>query len=239
MYIPSYHEETDLSVLHALIRAHPLGAWVTQGDGELLANHIPLLLDPTRGACGTLVGHVARSNPVWRLLSTTVESVVIFQGAQGYITPSWYPSKHAHGKAVPTWNYAVVHAHGMPRVIEDREWLLHHVTQLADTHEADQALPWKVSDAPREFIDSMLNAIVGIEIPITRLDGKWKVSQNRPKADKLGVVAGLMGRGDAPSQEMAELVNRHVDFGTRHPSSQQQPAAWAAPCGHTPTGEST
>lgn len=210
MYVPKHHEETDLATLHALIRFHPLGAWVTQGDGELLANHIPFFLDAERGECGTLVGHVARANPVWESFSTTVDSVVIFQGAQTYITPSWYPSKHAHGKAVPTWNYAVVHAHGLPRVIQDREWLLRHVAQLTDTHEADQALPWKVSDAPEEFVERLLGAIVGIEIPIAKLVGKWKVSQNRPESDKLGVVAGLLARDDEPSKQMAGMVGRHV-----------------------------
>lgn len=210
MYIPKHHEESDTSVLHALIRAHPLGAWVTQADSGLLANHIPFLLDATRGEHGTLVGHVARANPAWQSFSASVESVVIFQGVETYITPSWYPSKHADGKAVPTWNYAVVHAHGLPRVIEDREWLLKHVNELTNTHEAGQALPWKVSDAPQDFVDRMLQAIVGIEIPIGRLVGKWKVSQNRPEADKLGVVAGLIGRDDAQSKEMASLVNKHV-----------------------------
>ena len=215
MYIPKHHEETDTSILHALIQAHPLGGWVTQGDGELIANHVPFLLDSTRGEYGTLVGHVARANPVWQSMSSTVNSVVIFQGAETYITPSWYPSKHAHGKAVPTWNYAVVHAHGLPRVIEDREWLLAHLNQLTDVHEADQALPWKVSDAPQEFTDRLLQNIVGIEIPIARLVGKWKVSQNRPEPDKLGVVAGLLARNDEQAMEMASLVNRHTSLEKR------------------------
>lgn len=210
MYIPKHHEECDLAVLHALVQAHPLGAWVTQGDGELIANHIPFLLDTSRGEFGTLVGHVARSNRVWQSFSKSVDSVVIFQGPESYITPSWYPSKHAHGKAVPTWNYAVVHAHGLPRAIEDSEWLLGHISHLTDLHEAQQALPWKVSDAPPEFTDRLLQAIVGIEIPITKLVGKWKTSQNRPKPDQLGVVAGLTGRGDEQSAEMAALVNRNL-----------------------------
>jgi len=212
MYVPQYHEESDISVLHALIRAQPLGTWVTHSDGELLANHIPFLLDPSRGAHGTLIGHVARANPAWQSFSKTVNSVVAFQGPQTYITPSWYPSKHAHGKAVPTWNYAVVHAHGMPRAIEDRDWLLQHVNQLTDVHESGQALPWKVSDAPQEFTEKLLQAIVGIEIPIVKLVGKWKVSQNRPTPDKLGIVAGLVARDDMQSKEMASLVSRHVSF---------------------------
>ena len=212
MHVPKLHEETDIAVLHTLVRSHPLGAWVTHGDEELLANHIPFLLDSSRGEHGTLVGHVARANPVWHSFSTTVASVVIFQGTETYITPSWYPSKHAHGKAVPTWNYAVVHAYGVPRAIEDRDWLFQHVTQLTDTHEREQALPWKVSDAPQDFTEHLMNAIVGIEIPITKLIGKWKVSQNRPEPDKLGVVTGLLTRGDEQSKEMAALVNKYVSF---------------------------
>lgn len=212
MYVPKHHEESDISVLHSLIKSHPLATWVTQGHGDLLANHIPFLLDPTRGEFGTLVGHVAKANRVWQSFSPDINSVCVFQGAETYITPSWYPSKHAHGKAVPTWNYAVVHAHGLPRAIEDREWLLQHVSQLTDQHEAEQALPWKVSDAPQEFTDRLLQAIVGIEIPIAKLVGKWKVSQNRPEPDKLGVVAGLLARGDTQSKEMASLVNQHVSF---------------------------
>jgi transcriptional regulator len=212
MYVPKHHEESDTSVLHALIRAQPLGTWVTPGDGVLLANHIPFLVDSTRGDYGTLIGHVARANPVWQAFSKTVDSVVAFQGPQTYITPSWYPSKHAHGKAVPTWNYAVVHAHGMPRAIEDGDWLMQHLNALTEVHEADQALPWKVADAPPEFTDKLLRMIVGIEIPIARLVGKWKVSQNRPEADKLGVIAGLIGRDDAQSKDMASLVGQHVSM---------------------------
>jgi transcriptional regulator len=208
MYIPKQHEESNVAVLHALIRAHPLGTWATHGDGELIVNHLPFLVDPSRGQYGTLLGHVSRANAVWQCFSQTVPSVVVFQGADAYITPSWYPSKHAHGKAVPTWNYAVVHAHGIPLVIEDKAWLLEHLNQLTDTHEAGQALPWKVSDAPSEFTDHMIERIVGIEIRISKLLGKWKVSQNRPKPDRLSVVAGLLARNDPQSNEMADLVNQ-------------------------------
>ena len=210
MYSPSQHAESDVGVLQALVRAHPLGTWATQGEGELIVNHIPFLLDASRGEFGTLVGHVARANDVWRTHSTTVASVVIFQGAETYISPSWYPSKHAHGKAVPTWNYAVVHAHGLPRIVEDKAWLLDHISRLTNTHEAAQQLPWKVSDAPADYLDRMLQAIVGVEIPIARLVGKWKVSQNRPEADKLGVVAALVSKGDERSRTMAALVSEYL-----------------------------
>jgi transcriptional regulator len=210
MYIPKQFEERDVTVLHALIRSHPLGAWVAQVGEGLVVNHIPFLVDSTRGEYGTLIGHVARPNPIWKSLTEKTACVVIFQGPQTYITPSWYPTKHAHGKAVPTWNYAVVHAHGVAHVIEDRDWLLKHVTELSDLHELESAVPWSVSDAPPDYIDTMLKAIVGIEIPITTLIGKWKTSQNRPLPDRLGTIAGLYQRGDASSKEMAELVQRHV-----------------------------
>ena len=211
MYMPKHFEERDIAVLHALIRSHPLGAWVTQPGEDLDVNHVPFLVDPARGEYGTLVCHVARANPVWKSLTGDRACVVIFQGPQTYITPSWYPTKHAHGKAVPTWNYAVVHAHGVPRVIDDRNWLLEHVTALSGRHESERAVPWSVSDAPADFIDTMLKAIVGIEIPVSTLAGKWKTSQNRPLPDKLGIIAGLCERGDANSGHMAELIQRHVE----------------------------
>ena len=210
MYVPRHHEETDVSVLQVLIRAHPLGAWATLGESELIVNHVPFLLDPSRGEYGSLMGHVARANDVWRHYSTAIPSVVVFQGAEAYITPSWYPSKHAHGKAVPTWNYVVVHAHGLPIVIEDKVSLRRHLEALTNTHEAGQTLPWKVSDAPGDFIERMLEGIVGIEIPVQKLIGKWKISQNRPDSDRLGVVAGLLERNDARSREMAALVNGSI-----------------------------
>ena len=210
MYVPKHFEERDITILHSLIRSHPLGAWVTHAGQSLLVNHIPFLVDSARGKYGTLIGHVARANPVWKSFSKEIASVVIFQGPQAYISPSWYPSKHAHGKAVPTWNYAVVHAEGVPRTIEDADWLLAHVTQLSDLHESERAIPWSVSDAPRDYIDTMLKAIVGIEIPISTVSGKWKTSQNRPLPDKLGTIAGLHERGDATSKQMAALVQRHA-----------------------------
>ena len=178
MYTPEFFEERDVTVLHALMRSHPLGAWVTHITDGLVVNHIPFLVDSTRGEYGTLIGHVARANPIWTSLTNEMACVVIFQGPQTYITPSWYPTKHVHGKAVPTWNYAVVHAHGVPCAIEDRDWLLKHVTELSDLHESERAIPWSVSDAPPDYIDTMLKAIVGIEIPIRTILGKWKTSQN-------------------------------------------------------------
>ena len=208
MYIPSFNEQHQLEELRALIQNRPLGTWSTLAAGEICMNHMPFLLDASRGEHGTLVGHVARANPVWQQFSPQIESVVAFHGDQAYITPSWYPSKHKHGKAVPTWNYVVVHAHGIPRAIEDADWLLQHVTALTDTHESSQKLPWKVSDAPADFTEKLLGAIVGIEIPIKRLVGKWKLGQNRPEPDQLGVIAGLMAVDEEPASGLADELHR-------------------------------
>ena len=210
MYLPKIHEETRLDVLHELIRAHSLGTWVSAEETGLNVNHIPFVIDRSRGEFGTLVGHVARANPVWKAPATGLPSVIIFRGPQTYITPSWYPSKHEHGKAVPTWNYAVVTAHGRPEFIEDGTWLYRHLAELTDTHEASQALPWKVDDAPHAFTDKLIAAIVGVEIPIQRIEGKWKTNQNRADHDKMGVVAGLLARGDDDAVAMASLVQSHI-----------------------------
>lgn len=209
MYVPKYHEETNLAVMHALIRAHALGTWVNNGPDGMVANHLPFFIDNDRGEFGTLIAHVARANPVWQSIEGSNPALIIFQGPECYITPSWYPSKHEHGKAVPTWNYAVVHAYGKPKAIHDPAWILRALQRLTDTHEASQALPWQVADAPREFIDQLLGAIVGIEVPIQRIIGKWKTHQNRTTSDQLGVVAGLMGRGDDDALAMAALVQQH------------------------------
>lgn len=210
MYTPKQNEETRTDVLHALIMAHPLGVWVSIGKGELVANHIPFDIDPGRGEFGTLVGHVARANPIWREPASAVPGVVSFQGPQAYVTPSWYPSKHEHGKAVPTWNYAVVHAHGIPSFIQDKAWLHNHVSRLTTRHEASQALPWAVSDAPADYIDKMIGSIVGVEIPIGRLEGKWKMGQNRSESDQLGVVAGLIAKRDPLAAGVAEIMRQNI-----------------------------
>jgi transcriptional regulator len=211
MYIPEHFKERDVAVLHALVRSHPLGTWVTEVDGQLVVNHIPFIVDATRGPFGVLVGHVARANTIWKTASTQVDSVVVFQGPQAYITPSWYLAKREHGKVVPTWNYAVVHAHGLPHAIDDPEWLRKHVVALTDVHESERGASWRVSDAPSSYIDTMLRAIVGIEIPIAHLVGKWKVSQNRAVSDRLGVIEGLVERGDHQSQQMARLVDERTN----------------------------
>ncbi|HMG19782.1 MAG TPA: FMN-binding negative transcriptional regulator [Kofleriaceae bacterium] len=218
MYLPAQFREASTPVLHDLIRAHPFATLVTLDAGGLVANHLPFELDAAAGPLGTLRGHVARANPVWKLRTegaanseAAVEALVVFQGAHHYITPSYYATKAATGKVVPTWNYAVVHAHGPLRAIEDPAWLRGFVEQLTARYEAARAqatgaAPWHVSDAPEPFLETMLKAIVGIELPIARLEGKWKVSQNRPAEDRAGVVAGLGEEPGELAQAMAALV---------------------------------
>jgi transcriptional regulator len=210
MYTPAHFAESRPAVLHALIADHPLGALVTLGAAGLDANHVPFEFDPApTGAApfGTLRAHVARANPLWRDHAPDREVLVIFQGPQTYITPSWYAaSKPAHGKVVPTWNYCVVHAHGPLRVVDDPAWLHAQIGRLVARHEGARPAPWHVTDAPADFIAQQVAAIVGIEIPVTRLAGKWKVSQNRPAADRLGVAAGLAGEPVPHGAAMARLV---------------------------------
>jgi transcriptional regulator len=211
MYLPAHFKEDRIPVLHDLVRAHPLATLVTLDDTGLVANHIPMQIDAAAGALGTLRGHVARANPVWRSQRAEPLALVVFQGAQSYITPSYYPSKAATGKVVPTWNYVTIHAHGPLRAIEDAAWLRRFLEELTDRYETERAQAtgepaWKVSDAPAEYIDGLLKAIVGIEIPIARIEGKWKVSQNRPAEDRAGVVEGLSKGADPMQHTLAELL---------------------------------
>jgi transcriptional regulator len=210
MYLPAYHEEKDLAVLHALIHAHPLGTWVSMTDDGLDANHIPFILDKSRGEFGVLRAHVARANPIWKMLSSSVPSIITFQGPQSYITPNWYPTKQIAGKVVPTWNYTVVHAHGIPTVIQDRDWILQMVSDLTDQNESPQQAPWKVADAPEEFIQRLLGAIVGIEIPITAIKGRWKLSQDEALEDRVGTVQGLLETGTTNDLALSELVRSRI-----------------------------
>lgn len=206
MYLPKHHQLSSREAIFSLMESCPLGAWVCQGDSALVANPVPFLLDRSTGPFGTLIGHVSRANPVWRNLMLNSPSVVTFQGPQAYITPGWYPSKVEHGKVVPTWNYAVAHAHGIARAIEDRGWLLDMLKRLTDTQEAKQHVPWRVADAPASYIEKMLGAIVGIEIPIDRLEGKIKASQDEAMQDRHGTVAGLHKRSHEDDKAMADLV---------------------------------
>jgi len=217
MYLPSHFEESRPEVLQELVRAHPLGLLVTLGPAGLQANPVPFMLDAGADGGGdasapVLRAHVARANPVWREARADVESLVVFQGPQAYISPSHYPTKAQTGKVVPTWNYVIVQARGTLRVVDDAPWLHALVTRLTQRHEAPRAAPWAVSDAPDDYIASMLRAIVGIEIPLTALTGKWKVSQNRHAEDRAGVARGLReqaAQGDDPqAAAMADWVAR-------------------------------
>lgn len=211
MYLPSHFAQTDREVLHRLMQEHSLSTLVTMTASGLDANHIPLLLTPGEGEYGVLRGHVARANPIWKEYQSATDVMAIFQGADAYISPSWYPSKHEHGKAVPTWNYAVVHASGPLRIIDDAVWLREQLTLLTSRHESALPQPWSIEDAPADYIDKMLSAVVGIEITITKLVGKWKVSQNQPASNRVGVIEGLHARGQADTDAMALLVAQKTD----------------------------
>lgn len=208
MYDAEAFREQRVDMLHALIQAHPLATLVTHSAHGLEANHIPLLIDPDPAPFGTLRGHVARANPLWKNVDAHTEVLAVFQGPQGYVTPSWYASKAQHGKVVPTWNYAVVHAHGPLKVYDDAAWLRKLVTRLTQSQEARRDKPWQVTDAPTDYIDTMLKAIVGIEIPVRRLQGKWKMSQNRLPQDRNSVIAALEAGGDAASAAMLNAMRR-------------------------------
>lgn len=210
MYIPAHNAETDLNTLQDLIVAHPLGAWITQGADGLTANHIPFIIDRERGPYGTLRAHVAKANPIWRELIAGQESLVIFQGPQSYITPSWYPSHLSSGEVVPTWNYVLVHAKGPAEVHQDPAWVYQAISDLSVQQEAGRAPPWKVEEAPADFIERLARAIVGIEIPIESLSGKWKLSQDETTEDRLGTVAGLAAQPDANSQALAQWVKARI-----------------------------
>ena len=219
MYLPSHFEESRPEMLHALLRAHPLGLLLTQslaadetGFQPLQADAIPFLLDTSRAAGepgsqhGTLVAHVARANPLWKNARGDAQSVVIFQGPQAYVSPAWYPTKAETGKVVPTWNYVMVEVRGRLRVMDDAAWVHRLVSRLTDRHEAKRAAmeaevglkvaAWKVTDAPNDYIATMQRAIVGIEMDIDSIKGKWKVSQNRNVADRFGVATGLERVGE-------------------------------------------
>lgn len=203
MYQPPHFREERLEAQHGLIQKYPLGLLITAGAGGLMANHIPFFLAPSASEKGTLQAHLARANPQLQELSSLTECLVVFQGPQDYVTPSWYETKRETGKVVPTWNYATVHVWGRPRLIEDTEWLARHLRELTQHKEQERSAPWEVDDAPAPFIASQMKGIVGIEIAIDRLAGKWKVSQNRPGKDRKGVLTGFRQQGE---EAMAALV---------------------------------
>jgi transcriptional regulator len=206
MYQPLPHRQEQLEAQHALIRSHPLGLLISNGAQGLLANAIPFLINPEASKFGTLQAHMARANGQWRDLSAASDVLVVFQGADHYITPSWYATKQETGKVVPTWNYVMVQARGRPRVIEDATWLRRQIEALTLKQETPRPAPWAVGDAPETFIEMQIKAIVGVEIEIADIGGKWKASQNRPAADRVGVIGGLEALGDEASAEMAAIV---------------------------------
>jgi transcriptional regulator len=210
MYLPKHFAEPRIEVMHELICAHPLASLVTHSPNGLDANHIPLQLVTGSSPFGTLQGHVARANPLWKDVDRQLEVLAIFQGPERYISPSWYTTKIETGKAVPTWNYAVVHAHGTLRTIDDAAWVRTHLKALTAHHEAALPSPWAISDAPADYIEKMIAAIVGIEIVITRLSGKWKTSQNQPLNNQLSVIEALVKNGTDASTKMAALIAEHT-----------------------------
>jgi len=205
MHIQSSFEETRTAVLHELIRRHPLTTFICNQTNEIVVNHLPLFLCTQDSALGVLKGHIPKENPVWQSFGAGA-AVAVFQGPESYVSPSWYPSKQRHSKVVPTWNYVVVHARGRPTAIHDADWLIEHLHQMTDQHEASQPQPWKVSDAPEEFTTQMVSRLVGIEVRIASIVGKWKVSQNRLAEDQQGVAQGLRSIGDDQALAMERLM---------------------------------
>jgi transcriptional regulator len=209
MYQPDHHRVDDLSLMHALMRARPLVALISGGAEGLYATHLPTVLKDD-GAYGVIEFHLARANPHWKYLAQCDEALMIFQGPEGYITPGWYPSKAEHAKVVPTWNYAVVHVYGRPEMMQETDWIRRHLAELTAQQERNEAEPWALTDAPETFIEVMLRGVIGFRLAITRLEGKWKMSQNRDIKDRDGVVSGLRKRGVGDDLEIAELVLRHA-----------------------------
>ena len=207
MYLPAHFAITQPDEWHRILRAHPLGILITQTAEGLDANHIPFEFDAAPGGLGRLTGHVARANPVWQQCRNGAEVLVVFRGVEGYISPSWYPSKHETHRQVPTWNYEAVHAHGRLTVHDDERFVRGVVARLTRTHAAHEPSPWKMGDAAPDYIDAMLQAIVGIEITLTRIEGKAKLSQNREPHDRQGAIEALRQRGDG---NLAEAMARSL-----------------------------
>lgn len=206
VYLPEHFVEHDRSVVNELIERHPLGLLITLGTDGLSANHIPFVMDRNFGEEGRLLGHVARNNVVWHDHVADQQALVVFQAAEGYISPNWYPTKQDAHRVVPTWNYAVAHVYGPLIVHDDEKWLRGQAGRLTKMMEAAQPTPWKMADAPQEYLKTMLANIVGIEIPITRLIGKMKAGQNRELVDRLGAIEGLRGDGDPGDAAMADVM---------------------------------
>jgi transcriptional regulator len=209
MYVPGYFRVEDTAELHAMMRARPFAILVTQGSEGLTATHLPTILKvDDAGPLGRIECHLARPNPQWQTFTPEMDALMIFQGPEAYIRPGWYPSKAEHGKVVPTWNYAAVHAYGRLQTVEDKDWLLAHVSQLSDQQEAPYAAPWSTTDAPANFLDMLSRGIVGLQFTIRRIEGKLKMSQNRGEADREGVVRGLEQRASGEDAVIASLIDK-------------------------------
>lgn len=208
MYMPPAFAETRLPVLHEAIRQSRLTSLVTLNETGLEASQVPVLVDPSEGEFGTIYGHLARANPQWRGVQQAVPALAIATGPDAYISPSWYATKQQTGKVVPTWNYVVVHAYGRIEFIEDAKALLAIVSRLTNHHEEKRAEPWSVSDAPEDYIQGQLKGIVGFKLAITRIEGKWKLSQNRSAEDRGGVIEGLQDGGGPAETAIAGLMTR-------------------------------
>lgn len=207
MYVPPAFRQTDLPALHREIGNCRLATLVSHGENGLQASHLPLLLRPEEGRYGTLYGHLARANPHWQVLAEGTEALVMFNGPDAYVSPSWYPAKAEHGKVVPTWNYIAVHAYGRAEVFDDAERLRSLLAGLTERHEGPRPQPWAMDDAPQDYIDGMLRAVVGFALPIERLEGKWKLGQNRSEADRRGVHDGLANSTDPRDRDLAQRMN--------------------------------
>jgi len=206
MYQPTHFREDRIDVMHDLMRAHPFASLVSLQAGGLAADHLPLVVMPELSDKGTVRGHIAKANPLWKERTVSPAVLAVFQGPHAYVTPSWYPSKKEHGKVVPTWNYAVVQAHGQLEFHDDRAWLLDHLQKVTRRQENHRPVPWEVSDAPEDYMARQLKGIVGIEFVITRLEGKWKASQNRSEQDRSGVQRGLLLEPGEDAAAVSRLV---------------------------------
>jgi transcriptional regulator len=208
MYVPPLFKEDEVPILHEAIRRTGLATLVTYGADGMEASHVPLLLDPDPAPYGTLLGHIARSNPQWQRVDASIPALAMFLGPEAYISPGWYATKKTTGKVVPTWNYVAIHAYGTIEYHHDKVRLLDIVRRLTERHEAERPAPWAVTDAPTDYLDGMLGAIVGFALPIDRLEGKWKMSQNQPAENRTGVIAGLKDKGEDAVADLVAERNR-------------------------------
>jgi transcriptional regulator len=224
MYTPKAFVVDDLATLHADMHRSNLATLVSMTKSGLVATHLPVLLNEQQGENGTILGHISRANPQWRDTDPAVEALIIFMGLDTYVTPSWYPAKQETGRVVPTWNYAAIHTYGPLTFFDDAERLREIVTRLTNKFEAQNPKPWQATDAPREYIDSQLKAIVGFEMPIRRIEGKRKFNQNRSAADRAGVIQGLRDLGDDQKNQVADLMEQIESTLTSPSSAQSSPA---------------